>query len=228
MSLTMESKDAFENKKNFYYEELSESANMTVCRKIIEELETGLQEKLENYYSGDLMPLDNEKVEEIELEMSSLIKNEFRSRIPSSIKFESGLDNYISLNQILKEILAAKNRQNLAESEQYSESLVQEMLEQMTAIEDLSPEDLRSQALIKNLEEYFLSLFERFFSEIRGVSPFKYFAEEVPKFILTYTKKLFHRVGETKDHYIVELQEKLSQTEFRLLSLKENLADQEK
>lgn len=168
MSLILEVSEALKNGRNFYLEEIYNSAKMSVVRNLIENFQSRALDKIHEDLATENLPVERDLIQEMRQEAVETSRKQFDKDCFKNIKFHSGIPFYYELINNVTDLMDKKREENETISDEMGYSLVNTMLDRITDVNEIPEESLHSPSLFADLEAMFKEYLNLYFSNIQG------------------------------------------------------------
>lgn len=170
LTLCLEIIDALQNESKYYLQGLYENALLSENRKMMENLQTKLFNNVEEFLSDDQLPVSCEDVKYTQDKVTQEMNQEFFQGINPLTMGKPAIEFYYELQTNVGDLLHRKQVQNDELSAQLCKNHLDSILQQITDVNEISSDDLRSPFLMANLEELFNSLITDYLNKTKGTS----------------------------------------------------------
>lgn len=168
MSLILEVSEAMKNSREFYLEDIYNSAKMSVVRNLVENFQSKMLEKINDDLHPDNLPVEGEIIQDIRAKSVQDSRKPFDETCFSQISFHSGLPFYYEVINNVIDLIEKKRKENDKISDEMGLNLVSSMLERLTDVDEIPEESLQTPNLFSDLEAMFKEYLNLYFSNIQG------------------------------------------------------------
>lgn len=170
LTLCLEIIDSLQNDTPYYMQSIYESALLSENRKMMESLQGRLTNQIEDVLNEDLMPVPAEDVRYIQEKTLQDMNTEFMEGLNPQTMGKAALEFYLELQTNVQDFLSEKLKENDELSFRNCREFLDNALEQISSVDNLSEMDLRSPLLMVNLDDMFTTLINNYLNRTKGAS----------------------------------------------------------